>query len=92
MTAIVASFQFAYNAFKIVIFMFSNCQPLKMKFFDVKVIDFKTEAVTFNLIKNQKTQTSMFLSKGFIYESAREVVESVMRNDKMIDANTPPSQ
>ena len=85
-------FQSAYNASKAALSMFSDCQRLELEPFGVKVIDLKTGAVASNLIKNQKALTSTSLPKGSIYEPAREVVESSMRNDKMANVGTPANQ
>lgn len=60
--------------------------------FDITVVDLKTGAVSSNIIKNQKAATQITLPKGSIYEPAREVVESAMRNDKMTNVAMPAQQ
>jgi short-subunit dehydrogenase len=85
-------FQSAYNASKAAMAMFSDCLRLELGPFDVKVIELKTGAVTSNMIKNQKAQTTISLPQGSIYAPAREAVESAMRNDKMANVGTPPKQ
>lgn len=95
-TSVVSStavpFQSAYNASKAAMSMFSDSQRLELGPFGITVIDLKTGAVATNLIKNQKELTPISLPPGSIYEPAKKVVESAMRNDKFADAGTPADQ
>ncbi|KPI43375.1 NADPH-dependent 1-acyldihydroxyacetone phosphate [Cyphellophora attinorum] len=81
-------FQSAYNASKAAMSMFSDCLRLELEPFGIKVIDLKTGAVATNLIRNQKTLTSLTLPSDSMYDPARDAVESAMRNDKMAGMGT----
>lgn len=95
-TSVVATtavpFQSAYNASKAAMAMFSDSSRLELAPFGITVVELKTGAVASNLIKNQKETTPITLPKGSIYEPAREVVESAMRNDKLADSGMPAQQ
>lgn len=71
--------------------MLIACSP-RLAPFGIRVVDLKTGAVSSNLIKTQKATTQITLPKGSIYEPAREVVESAMRNDKMAGVGMPAQQ
>jgi 1-acylglycerone phosphate reductase len=82
-------FQSAYNASKAALAMFTDTLRLELEPFGVTVVDMRTGAVASNMIQNQKENTPTTLPAGSIYEPARDVVESAMRKDKMVDAGVP---
>lgn len=81
-----------FKSFECQIYNNKPTQLFRLAPFGITVVDLKTGAVSSNLIKNQKTTTQISLPKGSIYEPAREVVESAMRNDKMADMGMPAQQ
>ncbi|CAM1503482.1 Fc.00g010730.m01.CDS01 [Cosmosporella sp. VM-42] len=95
-TSVVSStavpFQSAYNASKAALAMFSDSERLELKPFGIAVVDLKTGAVRSNLIENQKKTTPISLPGDSIYRSAKDAVESAMRNDKLADSGMPAQQ
>ncbi|KAH7136790.1 hypothetical protein B0J13DRAFT_640316 [Dactylonectria estremocensis] len=75
-------FQSAYNASKAAFAMFSDSQRLELQPFGVTVVDLKTSV----------GMTPISLPKGSIYEPAKDVAESTVRNDKLADSGMPAQQ
>jgi 1-acylglycerone phosphate reductase len=88
----VLPFQSVYTASKAAIAMFSNSMRLELDAFGITVVDLKTGVVRSNLIKNQKEVNQPTLPEGSIYEPAREIVNTALRQEGFADSGMPAEQ
>ncbi|KAJ5578693.1 NAD(P)-binding protein [Penicillium hispanicum] len=84
-------FQAVYNASKAAIASFSDSLRLELEPFGINVIDLKTGNVKSNMA-SALALVQPTLPKGSIYEPARDVLESVIRQEKFQNVGTPADQ
>ncbi|RSL58394.1 hypothetical protein CEP54_007786 [Fusarium duplospermum] len=74
-------FQGVYNASKAAMVMMSDTLRMELRPFGIKVVDLRTGVVKTNLIENGKMRKPPILPKGSIYEPAKDVVETAIRQE-----------
>ncbi|KAJ4320925.1 hypothetical protein N0V84_005629 [Fusarium piperis] len=74
-------FQAVYNSSKAAMAMMSDTLRLELKPFGIKVVDLRTGIVKTNLIQNAQLIKPPILPKGSIYEPAKDILETAMRQE-----------